>query len=798
MAAAGFLGQRIRRTALAVVLAAIGAACVFAWLSLPPASGEVFLPGLAAPVTIQLDDWGVPTIEARGREDAYFALGYMSARDRLFQMDLLRRKAGGRLAEVFGAGAVPSDRQQRILGLGLAAQRIAAQLPRDQARVLDAYGAGVNAYIETMRIPPVEMLLAGYRLEPWTASDSMLAALNMFQLLTYSEPQERMLSVMSERLPPELLAFLTPDSDEYSAPLLGGPDSHRPQQAIPVAALRAALRYTPTPSSTAAPIAVEPRQMAASNAWAVSGVKTRDGRAILANDMHLPLSVPDTWYAARLHYGGRRLYGLALPGIPAIVVGSNGKVAWGFTNINADVVDLVRIEPDPHRPQRYRTPQGWMDFKTRRERIAVRGQAPIEIEVRDTRWGPLAEQPLLGHAVAIRWTALDPSAVNLGMLDMDAATDVDTAMAVMNRAGGPPQNVVIADHRGRIGWSYMGKIPVREGYAGDVAQSWADGSKGWRGYIAPEALPRIVDPAAQFLASANQRTLGTGYPYVIGHDYANDYRAYRISAALREARSVDEAQMLALQLDTRGALYDFYRDLALNLTDRFPEESATQMPGASAALRLWNGRADTHSLGFGLIVEFRRRLISAVLDAYLAPCRAADPLFSYRWFKVDTPLKQLLAARIPETLPDPERHQDWNRFLFSELGQVYAALKNRFPGTPMDALRWGAVNRVTIAHPYSRLAAPLGLLLDMPSAGLAGCPQCVRVVSDLHSASERLVISPGHERDAILHLPSGQSGHPLSTHYRDQHAYWVAGTPISFSPRRAASTMLLMPARERR
>ncbi len=777
-----------------MLLATIGAAGVLAWLSLPPASGEIPLPGLAAPITIQLDDWGVPTIEARSREDAYFALGYMSARDRLFQMELLRRKASGRLAEVFGAGAVASDRLQRILGLGRAAQRIAAQLPRDQARVLEAYGAGVNAYIETMRMPPVEMLLAGYRPEPWTASDSMLAALNMFQLLTYSEPQERMLSVMNERLPPELVAFLTPDSDAYSAPLLGGPDSHRPQQPIPVAALRAALRYTATPASAAAPLAVEPRHMAGSNAWAVSGAKTRDGRAILANDMHLPLSVPNTWYAARLHYGGRRLYGLTLPGVPAIVVGGNGKVAWGFTNVNADVVDLVRIEPDPARPQRYRTPQGWMDFRPRRERIAIQGRAPIEFEVRDTIWGPLAEQPLLGHAVAIRWTALDPAAVDLGMLDMDAATGVDTAMAVMNRAGGPPQNVVIADHRGRIGWSYMGKIPVREGYAGDVAQSWADGRKGWRGYIAPDALPRIVDPAAGFLASANQRTLGTGYPYVIGHDYANAYRAYRISAVLREARGVDEAQTLALQLDTRGAPYDFYRDLALNLADQFPEETATQMPGATAALRQWNGRADTHSLGFGLIVEFRRRLISAVLDAYLTPCRAADPMFSYRWFKVDTPLKQLLAARVPETLPNPTQHQDWNGFVFSELERAYAALNNRFPGTPMDTLRWGEVNRVTIAHPYSRLAAPLGLLLDMPGAALAGCPQCVRVGYDLKGASQRLVISPGYEHDAILHLPSGQSGHPLSAHYRDQHAYWVAGTPVSFGSSRAASTLVLMPA----
>ncbi|MCA1853897.1 MAG: penicillin acylase family protein, partial [Beggiatoa sp.] len=393
------------------------------------------LAGLRAEVRVRFDDIGVPTIEAGSREDAFLALGYITAGERLFQMDLLRRKVGGRLAEVFGAPALDNDRQQRVLGLGGVAEAVLARLPEAERAVLSAYAAGVNAAIDGGTVLPFEFLLAGYRPEPWTPADSLRAILGMAQLLTYTEGSERMLSIMQAALPAEVVAFLTPDTDRYTEPFLGGVGSRRPETGIPAKAL-AALRVAPPGNGSAGLVRADPVPIG-SNSWALAGRRTHDGRALIANDMHLPLAVPVIWYRAILRYAGHRLTGLTLPGIPGMVAGSNGRVAWGFTNVNADVLDLVRLDLDPEDPNRYRTPAGWQAFSTASERITVKGGAEVVVEVKRTIWGPVLERPLLGAPVALRWTALEPEGTNVALIDMDRARDVEDAARVMNRAGGP-------------------------------------------------------------------------------------------------------------------------------------------------------------------------------------------------------------------------------------------------------------------------------------------------------------------------------------------------------------------------
>jgi penicillin G amidase len=686
-----------------------------------------------------------------------------------------------------------NDRQQHVLGLGRVAEAVLARLPEAERAVLSAYAAGVNAAIDGGTVLPFEFLLAGYRPEPWTPADSLRAILGMAQLLTYTEGSERMLSIMQAALPAEVVAFLTPDTDRYTEPLLGGVGSRRPETDIPAKAL-AALRATPPGNGSAGLVRADPVPIG-SNSWALAGRRTRDGRALIANDMHLPLAVPVIWYRAILRYAGHRLTGLTLPGIPGMVAGSNGRVAWGFTNVNADVLDLVRLDLDLEDPNRYRTPAGWQAFSTASERITVKGGADVVVEVKRTIWGPVLERPLLGAPVALRWTALEPEGTNLALLDMDRARDVEDAARVMNRVGGPPQNTLLADGGGRIGWTYTGRFPRRRGFEGAIATAWADGSRGWEGLLPEEALPRVFDPPQGLLVTANDRMLGADYPYPIGHDYAHGYRGHRIRQRLRGLSAATEADMLALQLDTRAAFYDFYRDLALealNAPRDWPDAGAVRR-----ALERWDGRADARSLGFALLIEFRRRLTSEVFAPFLSACRALDPDFSYTWHKLDVPLRKLLAARLPETLPDPVRYPDWQAFLLEVLKESAASLREGHPEVPLDRLMWGEISRSQIIHPFSAGLPWLASLLDMPREPLPGCPQCVRVVYErrvLHGQSERMVVSPGFEADAILHLPGGQSGHPLSAHYRDQYRDWLEGRALPLMGKPVESVLVLKPA----
>ncbi|HUL11318.1 MAG TPA: penicillin acylase family protein, partial [Methylococcaceae bacterium] len=745
--------------------------------------------GLSAPVTVYSDDLAVPSITAASREDAQRVLGYLHARDRLFQMEVLRRKSAGRLAELFGESALTLDRQQRSYGFEQAARTILASLPPDQRRALEAYAMGVNGFIEQAHDLPPEFIALGFQPAPWRLEDSLLVALGVFQILNGQEQDERMLSVMEKALPPDLFAFLTPDVDSYTTVLLGGPESRRPARPIPARAF-AALGQ-PDTNLTAGGVDSE-AVIAGSNNWVVSGAKTRDGRAIVANDMHLRLGLPNIWYRACLRYAGRELIGLTLPGLPMLVAGSNGRIAWGFTNVDADVLDLVKLELNPANPEEYRTPEGWRAFERRTETIRVKDGGEIPIELRDTVWGPVSSAPLLGQPVAVRWTALDPSFVDLGLLDMTEADTLEQAMSVMNRSGGPPQNVVLADADGRIAWTYLGRFPRRRGFDGSVSLSWAERPTAWDGFIPPEQLPRVIDPPEGYLATANNRTLGRDYPYVIGHNYAHGYRAYRIAERLRQMSKATEADLLELQLDTWSEFFEFYRQLALSALD----DAARRDPLLEEAARYidaWNGRMDVESLGIGLLATFRQKLAETVFAPMVGRCREMDASFAYTWRKMETPLRALLTERIPDTLPD-KRYADWHALILDVLKTSAGELKEKHRVASLAELSWGKINRITIRHPFSQSAPALSWLLDMPTADSAGCSGfCVRILGGGHGATERMVISPDHPGDGILHMPAGQSGHPLSGHYRDQQPAWQEGIPLAFRPGDARHRLVFEP-----
>ncbi|MFA5921360.1 MAG: penicillin acylase family protein [Methylococcaceae bacterium] len=778
-----------------LVLIILGGAGCFAmyWVlraSLPAVEVTRQLPWLSSQVTVEFDEKDIPTISAKSREDAFHALGFVTARDRLFQMDLLRRHMAGRLAEVMGPALKESDRRHRVMGFEQVAHAIVQRLPQEQKRVLDAYVEGVNQAMDSLAVLPPEFLLLGYSPSAWRSEDSLLVVLGMEEDLGWTGDAERRASIMEAALPKSVKSFFMPPIDRYTDKLLNGKASGMPLPSIPENELSALLDNNGGPEHYAGLVTDAP-PLKGSNGWVVGPAKTWDGRAILANDMHLSLRVPNIWYRAEVRYGDVRLTGLTLPGVPLIVVGSNGKVAWGFTNIEGDFVDLVSLELNPDDPESYRTPKGFVRFGEREETVRVKGEADFTFKVQTTEWGPVLPEPLLSKRVAVHWATLDPGATDLHLLNLDVVNDVKEAQTIFNRAGGPPLNALAADHQGNIGWTYSGKIPKRFGLNGSVSRCWADGSRGWAGYISPQELPRLLNPSSGFIVNANQRMLGDYYPYVIGHYFGHGHRAYRITERLLDAKNLTERDMFALQLDTKVEFYRFYQRLALSLLHESNDKVQIRL---KQNLANWDGFAELDSVGFAVLVEFRKLLLDAVISPFMAKCREYDLEFRFTSAMIDEPLQQLLKAKRPKLLPDKIRYRDWDSFLHSLLIQAERNVLEHNSADFQGSLAWGAVSQVTIEHPFSASLPLLKHWLDMPQVAVSGCVKCVRTNAPGSGASERLVVSPGREGNGILHMPGGQSGHPLSPHYGDQQQSWVEGTVLPLEAGTSVHRLELVPA----
>lgn len=780
-----------RYTAGALLLIPVSLTAVVLWVfygSLPPDDARYLVPTLVAPVTIDLDRFGIPSIEASTRLDAYRAMGFMAARDRLFQMDLLRRLNAGTLAEVLGEDALAEDRRHRILGFAGVAAAVANRLPPEQRAVLDAYAEGVNAYLVQLDALPFEFQWLQYRPAPWRVEDSVLVLLGMFDNLDLNEGEERMLSVMQRALPQDVVSFLTMQRIPYGSEPMDLQGVKR-SVAIPVQALAALLR---PPRDGASAVRVVPRSVG-SNAWAVAGSRSFDGRAILANDMHLPLAVPNIWYRVQWTAGDLSFLGLTMPGTPLLIAGATGRLAWGLTHLGADVLDLIRIETDPTQPDRYRTPAGWRTFERRRERIAVRGASDVDLTIRQTIWGPVLEQPLLGQDVAVQWTALAPQAVDFAMLALDGAGTVGEGVDIANRAAGPALNVVLADASGHIAWTVMGRIPLRSGAEGAVARPSTEDRGAWSRFIAASELPRIIDPPGGIVVSANDRAYPTSYPYRIAHGLDAGYRAYRIRQRLDELGRATEAHMFALQLDTRAEPYRFYRDLVLELLSDDEVRARPELEEIRDYVNAWEGDAEILTPGLPLLVDFRAELADAVLSPFLGSCRDLEPDFEFAWAQVDVPLQRLLTERPPELNPDPGHHADWRAFLIDHLVRSAERLRGRFGVSMLGDIRWGRINEEPPTHPFSAGFPLLGALLDMRGTDLAGCEFCVRFIAGGGGATERLVVSPAQRDAGILHMPGGQSGHPLSSHYRDQHRFWADGLRLPLAGGERRHALVLVP-----
>ncbi len=467
-------------------------------------------------------------------------------------------------------------------------------------------------------------------------------------------------------------------------------------------------------------------------------------------------------------------------------------MAWGFTNATVDLLDLITLELNPANPQEYLTPEGWQPLLRHAETLKVKN-APDEVfEVLETQWGPISERKLLGKSVAVKWIALAKQAVDLGLLEMDAVQTSAQAISVLNNTGGPAQNVVLADREGHIAWTSMGRLPWRKGFDGSVSESWADGQKAWQGFIPAAELPRLLDPAEGFIATANNRTVGRDYPYTLAHNWALSYRAFRISELLREGSQLGEQDMLNIQLDSRSEVLDFYQQLGLSELHLVQDKNEF-LSTAEQALQSWEGYMQFDSLGAVFVSEFRSQLAKAVFAKVVHQCRQVDPEFRYAWREMETPLRQILTAQ-PKHVLDSEYRDDWHRFLLDVLLRTTVELQKQYPGADLTKLTWGDAHQITVRHPLSKNLPQLAQFLDMPSFPLEGCASlCVKILSNEHGASERLVVSPQHPANGILQMPGGQSGHPLSAHYRDQQAAWQEGKAQALLVGKEVKVLQLLP-----
>ena len=777
---------------IGVAMAAIAVAV--AWLvltmSLPRLDGEFPADGITADVRIERDAAGIPVITAGNRADLAFATGYVHGQDRFFQMDLTRRNAAGELAELFGAAALDVDRRHRFHRFRDRADEIIMRLSPAEDALLEAYARGVNAGLSDLDAKPFEYFLIGGEPRPWEKADTLLVVFTMYMELNDERADRDVRRGLASRiLPDDVFAWLYPGGTSWDAPLTG--------DARPVAPIPDAASYNLNGTATSVVHTVlhgdgEPL-IPGSNNWAVSGALTGTGSAIVANDMHLGITAPNVFYRARLRTtdaAALDLNGVTLPGTPLLVAGSNGHIAWGNTNSYGDWSDAVIVRPGPD-PDTYMTPGGPRAFTTYTEEILVKGGEPETMVLRETIWGPvLDDNPDPDLVIAVSWIAHHVEGVSLDHLRLETAKDVAEALRIANTIGMPPQNFVAGDADGNIGWTIAGRIPVRAGYDPSLPADWSE-SAGWHGWVEPGDYPRIINPASGRIWTANARVVDGEALRVIGDGgYDLGARARQIREDLFATDRFETRDMLAVQLDDRAVFLGRWHDLLVDTLDAAAVDGHPQRAAYRTLVTGWMPRASTDSVGYRLVRSFRAEVRNRVFTMLMQPVLAAygDSTELRISNQFEGPLWSLVTERPAHLLTD--NYSSWEQLLLQAVDSNIDYYTGHFPDGLANRT-WGERNTAAIRHPLSRALPILSRWLDMPAEPLPGDSNLPRAQGPSFGASERFAVSPGHEADGYLHMPAGQSGHPLSDYYRIGHADWVLGKPTPFLPGAAAHTLTL-------
>ena len=719
---------RIINVSIAVVVLLLAVAVYwFAIRPLPKTSGEIQAP-IKGAGTIRRDARGVPHVQASCWQDAIFLQGFVTAQDRLWQMDVLRRFGAGELAEVFGPAALREDERARRMRMREIAEQDVSRLRPEDRALMAEYARGVNYFIDRQRGHySLEFSLPGHEYDPraWTMADTVLIGLVMFRNLTDSA---------------------TSDLDR-SALLLAGADPNKFH-----------LLFPPVQGGYVNP---------GSNAWAVSGAHTVDGKPMSANDPHLEYGIPGTWHLVHLEAPGLDVSGAALPGVPGVITGHNRQIAWGVTNLEPDVMDLY-VEQIDERNGRYIYQGKLQQAQLDRQFVGVKGAKPVQTDTWVTRHGPIVEHEN-GKAYSMRWSAAD--GFGFPFFDIDRAQNWQQFRTALTTFWGPNQNFVYADKAGNIGYQAAGRVPIRRNFDGDLPPDGSSGNFEWNGYIPFEELPSIYNPAGGIIATANQNPFPPGYPYRIDGGFADPYRVDQIRALLTAKPKLTVNDMLAVQKDVYSA-YDLF--LARHVAAAFSRKGSNDelVRSAVPVLRKWNGQMEKAEAA-PMMMELLSNTLRASLVKLMLPASrqsSSPPKFLPRPEVVENILRNRPAGWVAK--------DDWDRWLLRNFTIALQDGRKR-QGTPVTKWRWGHILQWTLAHPVGKQLPFVNRFFDIGPVEMSGSGTTVKQTTATLGPSERMVVDLGNLDNSVQNLVAGESGSVASPHYKDQWPAYYAGRSFS-------------------
>jgi penicillin amidase len=759
--------------------------------ALPQEDGTIQLAGLTQAVIVTRDSLGIPTITASDLNDLFFAQGYVTAQERLWQMDMTRRFASGDLAAILGPDFVSVDREQRILGLRQAAEKAVAAMDATQRAQFQAYANGVNAYIaDHSKTLPMEFRFLTYAPHVWTVEDSLLVGLSMTEFLNHGYYKEILLKEKAlAQLGPDLTAELfvnsswrdhppgsegqslanqlpsdlTPDEEESGPPRTKGAKP-APSKAPAQAAPRSSLQPLTIPTTDATP---EIRFHAGSNNWTISGAHTVTGKPLLSNDMHLDLRLPNTWYEAHLICGDFDVVGVTLPGMPYVIVGHNRYVAWGFTNLGPAVEDTF-IEKFNDKGE-YLTPQGWTQPEHRKEIIRVKGKPEVNLDVVVTRHGPIITSlvPSETRQLALQWIIYEPGTTKIPFFLVNSARNWDEFRAAFSTFGAPGQNVVYADMDGHIGYQATGFVPIRASGDGSLPVPGDTDAYEWTGFIPYDEMPRAFDPPSGIIATANGRISPNGYPRAMSIEWDSPYRTERIYKLLSKPKKYSAADMLAIQTDVVSELDRFCAERFVYAIDHTPKAS-DRAKSAADIMRGWDGKMSTDSAAPTIAYHSRGKLNELLLKPKLG-----DDWKEYtRWFMGPVWLENVLSHQPLQWLPSG--YTNYEELLTAA---VEVAVTDSKTPSSLNRWTWGRVHQIDIKHPFWSNFPILKRGASPGPQPLSGDGLTVKQAGPRFGPSERFTADLSNLDDSTLNIVNGQSGNLFDDHYNDQwDAYYHGST----------------------
>ena len=798
---------------ITLALLLIGLRGVGWWIfhrGLPQLDGTHQIAELKNEVTVQRDAKGMPHIRAQSREDICVAQGYVMAQDRLWQMDLVRRAASGKLSEIIGPPTLEIDRSFRRLGLSEAADREVSLLDADERVELEAFARGINRYIAEKHPLPVEFVLLRYDPEPWRPADTLLVIGYMYQSLTSSWRWDLNRLDVSARIGKERASYLYDQTSPFDHPIVGA-EAAPPTKQVSAAAAQSSI--SAGNSSHAAPngaISNSPTVRAAgdsrsilwsfaqntlfqfdeqvraafgSNNWVVDGSHTASGKPLLANDTHLALSTPDIWYLVQLSIPGWNAEGFTLPGVPGIVIGHNDQIAWGFTNDGADVQDLYVETFNPANPLEYRVNGQWVAAQTRKEIINVKGKPPEALDVTVTRHGPvMSRQGNTGYA--LKWTATEPGGLAHSYFRIQFAHNWKEFRESLRDAAGPGQNIVYADVEGHIGFIVAARIPMRKCEGGwPPADSPLPGDTPcgaapmpgdtdafeWNGYIPFDELPQVLDPPGGIIATANARVAGPAYQHFVTANWMTPWRVDRIFTLLGQpGRKFQPEDFNAIQNDIVSELdLIVAKELVKAAANSKPREYRTAI--LIHMLANWDGRMTSNSVEATFVEQTERALGRNLFYPYMGESLPVYP-------RGEVFLERVLRERPAMWLP--QEFHNYDDFLIASADLAVAELTTSTRQSDVSTWTWGKRNRLFMAHALGQTGF-LARIFSIGPVEQSGATGCIKAMGPSYGPSMRMVADTSNWDNSLMEITTGESGQVASDHYQDQFPDWFAGKSLS-------------------